>query len=273
MTFGIETQKSFVDTWECDENNHLNIQFYWKRFGDAGQIFQQMMNREPRAWVDRHVRYHRELHAGTNTVVQSATPSSHACLVHVLSGGENNTVSATALDQFDNHDGGATPGLDQIPDQAHPRSLPLEFLQPTDPQPMLDNGMGLLSQRSVVEPQECDHRGDLLDQHYISRFSHAAPAFWQHMGATRSWMDEQNLGSVAVEMKVTKHNSIHAGMMLEIASWLSQTNDKTLTFRHQVSEIGSQRPLYSGGVTALLMGLDTRRAIPLPDFIRNMKAT
>lgn len=130
MTFGIETQKSFVDTWECDENNHLNIQFYWKRFGDAGQIFQQMMNREPRAWVDRHVRYHRELHAGTNTVVQSATPSSHACLVHVLSGGENNTVSATALDQFDNHDGGATPGLDQIRIRPTPAACLWNFCSP-----------------------------------------------------------------------------------------------------------------------------------------------
>ena len=40
MNFGDETQRAFVNTWECDENDHLNVQFYWKRFGDAAQVLQ-----------------------------------------------------------------------------------------------------------------------------------------------------------------------------------------------------------------------------------------
>jgi len=192
--------------------------------------------------------------------------------VHHLTDGENGNISATAVDRLipGNADTAFPDGQipDQIPDLAKARSLPTALLQPIDTRSVLEDGRGILSHRSMVEPQECDHDGNLLDQHYISRFSHAAPAFWQHSGATRGWMDEHNLGSVAVEMKATKHAAITAGTALEIISWQSQTGNKTLTFRHQVNEVATGKPLYSGAVTALLMDLTKRRAVSLPDFIR-----
>ena len=33
------TQRGFVNTWECDENEHLNVQFYFARFADAAAHF------------------------------------------------------------------------------------------------------------------------------------------------------------------------------------------------------------------------------------------
>jgi len=35
----ITTQRSFVNVWECDENEHLNMQHYFSRFSDAATHF------------------------------------------------------------------------------------------------------------------------------------------------------------------------------------------------------------------------------------------
>ena len=39
----IETLKSYVNTWECDENDHLNVQFYFRFFEDAAGHFQLLI--------------------------------------------------------------------------------------------------------------------------------------------------------------------------------------------------------------------------------------
>lgn len=33
---------SFVNRWECDENDHLNVQFYFSRFEEADRQFRLM---------------------------------------------------------------------------------------------------------------------------------------------------------------------------------------------------------------------------------------
>ena len=35
MTGFVESHRSFVNTWECDDNAHMNVQFYFKRFDEA----------------------------------------------------------------------------------------------------------------------------------------------------------------------------------------------------------------------------------------------
>ena len=35
----VETLFSFVNRWECDENDHLNVQFYFSRFDEADRQF------------------------------------------------------------------------------------------------------------------------------------------------------------------------------------------------------------------------------------------
>ena len=267
MKGGIETHRSFVNSWECDENVHMNIQFYWKRFGEAAQIFFHLNGSGSQNWVDRHVRYHRELMMGANTLVHTARCPDENCLHHHLVNADTNTLSATAIDTYPQAiDGGANSVWD-VAEESRPRSLPTEPLQPRDVESVIQGGIGLVTHRCIVNPMECDADGALLDQFHIARFSDAASHLWQFSGVTREWMGQQNLGSVAVEMKASRHQVIRAGMMLEVVSWVEQVRTKTFTFRHQVNDLKTAQPLYSGAVTALLMDLKARKTVLVPDML------
>ncbi len=268
MKEALETQRSFVNSWECDENAHMNIQFYWKRFGDAAQIFFHLNTSHLQSWVDRHVRYHSELMMGSNTIVRSARTFQENKVVHHLINGDTGDLSATAIDLYPAALAGAAPALNQIPADSEARSLPHAPLLPFDTQATIRNGSGLVSLRCVVAPMECDAQGVLLDQYHVARFSDAASHLWQHLGVSRQWLRQSNLGTVAVEMKASRHDEARVGVMLEVVTWVEEIRAKTLTFRHQVSDMATGRPLYSGAVTALLMDLKTRKAVELPDIMR-----
>lgn len=263
----VETHRSFVNSWECDENVHLNVQFFWKRFGEAARIFQTISGGAPARWFDRHVRYHGELRMGANTIIHSQKAGNCDLVIHRLSNGDSGQLSATAIDSMRRNAGLPNLTVDDLPEEAAPVSLPTTPLQPIDTAPMIESDRGLITHRGIVQPDECDETGELLDQYHISRFSDAASHLWQHIGASRDWMNANNLGTVAIEMKATRHQSPHAGMLIQVVSWLEQLRDRTLTFRHQASDISTGRPLYCGAVTALLMDLDLRKATKLPDFL------
>ena len=145
--FGVETHKGFVNAWECDENDHLNIQYYWKRFGDSAKIFHLLEGLPDRGWHDRHVRYYSELRKGANTIVKTALCDDKSSLIHLLFDGSNGRLSATAIDTF--ADGyGATHqsrNMSAIPDVATPRSLPVEPLISENTADIISSGQGILS--------------------------------------------------------------------------------------------------------------------------------
>jgi acyl-CoA thioester hydrolase len=265
----LETQRSFVNSWECDENLHMNIQFYWKRFGDAAQIFFHMAGNPRQDWIDRHVRYHGELMMATNTIVRSSGLTSGPRLVHALINGDTDEVSATAIDLYADSIGGSGPVLQTAAENALPRSLPSAPLQPIETNSVIDSGLGVISHMSIITPLECDQQGHLLDQFHISRFSDAASHLWHHLGVTRAWMRDNGLGTVAVEMKTSRHSPARVGTMLEVVTWLEALGNRTFSFRHQVSDMANGEALYSGAVTALLMDLKARRAAPLPTVLRD----
>lgn len=267
MIDAMETHRSFVNSWECDENAHMNIQFYWKRFGEAAQIFFQLNQSSHQNWIDRHVRYHDELMMGTNTLVQSSCGPAERSLVHHLINVDTGSLSATAVDVYANPIENMGQNLIELPDNSMPRSLPGDPLRPRDTSTIIQDGSGLVSHRCIVPPLECDAQGVLLDQFHIARFSDAASHLWQHMGVSREWLRQENRGSVAVEMKASRHNQVRAGMMLEVVTWAEQVRAKTFTFRHQVSDTRTGQPLYSGAVTALLIDLKARKAVELPDMM------
>ena len=265
MKGSIETLRSFVNSWECDENVHMNIQFYWKRFGEAAEIFHCLSGADQQRWKDRHVRYHGELSMATNTLMRTAVLRDSGQLIHLFENAESGELSATAVDTFANPANPVTGTTDAMPELATPRSLPMAELVPIDTHSQIEADQGLVSHRSVVTPMECDQTGRLLDQFYISRFSDSASHLWDHLGVGRKWMKQNDLGTVAVEMKATRHREVQVGAILQVFSWLDRVGAKTFTFRHQVSDLRTAEPLYSGMVTALLLDLTKRKSVALPE--------
>ncbi|MEZ5810186.1 MAG: thioesterase family protein [Rhizobiaceae bacterium] len=271
MTRWRETHRAFVNTWECDENAHLNVRFYLKRFDEAARIHAAMTGHGtpdgplPRT---RHVRYHRELLPGAMTRIRSDFVGDgpfQGWTVHLLEDVGGNQLAATALDAPAGKPlAGGVSGSEL--ENALPRGLPPDHLAPLPPAHILDNG-GLVANRGMVVPSECDAAGRMMQQFYVARMTDAAPHVWEHAGIGISWLDRHGYGRVAAEMKLTHHDGVSAGDMLFLHGRAEIAGRKTLKLRHEIVRYPDMTPVLSAEVLALILDLKTRRSVALPEIL------
>ncbi len=269
----IETHRSFVDTWECDENAHMNVQFYLKRFDEAARFLRfmdgdgDMAAALPRI---RHVRFHAELDAARSAVIESGVIGNgpfEGWAVHMMRESASGKLSATAIDSPDGGTGGRARADEKAVAEALPRSLNAEPLVPVDGDTVLRQG-GLVSHRCIVRPSECDTNGEMLQQFYIARFTSGAPHAWDHAGIGTRWLFENGFGRVAVEMKIDHHAPARAGDPVLLYTRLEIQGEKLLRLHHELVRAGDGAALASAEVIALVLDLKTRKSVALPEQIR-----
>lgn len=264
----LETHRSFVNTWECDENQHMNVQFYSRRFEEARRVFGLLTTgRDASTPVrDRHIRYHAELHAGATTVTRSAVIADGAFaggIVHMLHHSETGVLSATALEQADIATGGQHAIGQDAARQALPRGIGAEPLTALPVGKLVELG-GLAANFSVIGPCDCDAAGRLTERALVGRFSNGAPHAWKASGVDVNWLLSRNLGRVAVEMKITRHADAKPGDVLALYSAPVACSGKTVTLHHELVKLATGEPVASGKVVALILDLTTRRPTELP---------
>lgn len=270
-----ETHRSFVNTWECDENGHMNVQFYLKRFDEAAAVFSVLDDQAGTLAgqsIIRHVRYHRELHAGDSTVIRSGIGGSglhNGQCFHILSNAMTGEVCTTALDVLrkSNAVKGSVNGVGEIPEVVHPRGLQVGPVEPFESNSLLERGMAIITNHSVVGQHDLDQYGNLMTHRVVSRFTDGAPHIWEAAGVTTKWLNENNNGRVAVEMKVEILDRVAPGAVLRLVSRTSEVAGRTLRIDHQLEELQGPRQLRAlarGSVRCLVMNLETRKAVALP---------
>lgn len=276
MSF-VETQKSFVNTWECDENAHLNVQFYVSRFGDAaahffaGRDFGKVRAR-PRL-VSRHVRYHRELHATDLTAVATAAARIRGlgrvgfALVHLLRDPTRGHLAATAVDIYEG-DGTRLGEPVDIPEEAMPRGVAAGPAQEERSAAELAAAGYLTTDRSLVRPRHCDADGTMAASALVGRYSDAQGFAYEQAGIGRETLHAAGRGRVTVELKVTILAPIQAGTPITTYGGAIGVGRSTFSFRHVTTDAGTGRAVAVGEVTALVMDLKERRASPLDEDIR-----
>ncbi|ESR26423.1 acyl-CoA thioesterase [Lutibaculum baratangense] len=265
-----ETLRAYVNTWECDENDHLNVQFYFRHFEDAAAHLFAFAGVEaaarplPRV---RHVRYHRELR-----VDQSVVGHSHAAedgsprLVHVLRNTADGGIAATALDSYESlPEAVARTAAAGVPEAALPRSLGAEPAQ-TNGGDAFDGGFA--TYRGRLRAGECDRHGRPYDSAIIGRVSDAATQFWTGIGVTPAWLAEQAAGRVAVEMKLTRGEGGGPDGLVDVHSRLEVVSRSTVSFAHRLVAIETGQVVATVETTALTMDLATRRANRFPEEVR-----
>jgi acyl-CoA thioester hydrolase len=271
----VETFRSTVNTWECDENAHMNVQFYFRAFEQASEIFAVLgggaVPALQRARV-RHVRYHRELHAGRRFEISSAQIRSgeHTGLIaHWMRDSESGAVAATALDRPAIPFSGAAATVDPEPaDPVLPRGIGPDPTTARETATLLASGQAITVHRAMLRREETDLQGEMLSSAIISRFTDGVPHLWAHLGMNSDWLDAHGLGRVAVEMKLTRLRPAAEGMPLALVSWPQEVGEKTMLLRHQLEILGSGEAVAAGEVRCLLLNLKTRRAAALPEMAR-----
>lgn len=266
------THRSFVNSWECDENRHLNVQFYYRAFQQASEVLALVgtgANPGARTAIVRHVRYHRELLEGRPIVVRSGRVCEGefaGSILHLLEDGESGTLAATALDQPGYKISDVATATRDMWAPALPRGVAGGPLGPVDTAELLRSGRAIMTHAAVVRNFETGPDGDLLANAIISRFTDGAPHVWTHAGIATQWLGETNHGRVAVEMKLTRLARSAEGRALSLISWIGDMGEKTFSIRHQLQDMVSSQVIASGEVRCLVMDLASRRAVPVPRF-------
>jgi acyl-CoA thioester hydrolase len=274
----IETARGFVNSWECDENRHMNVQFYLRRFETASAILAALAGTglsDAALVKSRHVRYHRELLEAdcVRTVSGTVTEGRYAGRVlHAIYHTGNGALCATALDELVSPDvsarlgelSSADPDLTAL---ASPRGLGDDAIEAPNYNAMLASGDAIISFRHVLGPADCDRDGNILSSTFISCFTDGAPHAWDLTGLTGAWLQGQNFGRVAVELKLQRCAEACPGDILEMVSWAGDIHEKNFRISHVVRNMVTGEVLALGQVRNVVLDLETRRVVKLPGFV------
>ena len=250
----IPTFSTAVNTWQCDENDHLNVQFYTEFGHEASAHLLASLGLGPRAQraaalnlrtAEDHVRYLREFRVVDAVEVLSApveVGERHLMAYHEIRNSSDGSIAATVRrrivcdrpwpDAFHTRAEAARVGL---PDAARPRSVGKLALPDLILAEAVRTGLVEVG-RTAITPAECDEHGEFLPHHQFGRYSDGAPLLWNHLGFDRSAMQERQEGSVVVEMLNHYRRPLRAGDLLVVMSGLASFTDKVLTFTHFLFE-------------------------------------
>ncbi|MDQ0315298.1 thioesterase family protein [Amorphus orientalis] len=271
----LESLVSFVNSWECDENAHLNVQFYFARFETADAHFRTLVglpaSLRPGA---RHVRYHAELAEGDLVRAESCVVTEGPLapgVVHTLLELSTGKVIATAWDAYHASAAESLRGVAQTADAAAdvdprlcgPRGVTAPVPGAISREHLLASG-GFVSTRGIIHPADTDADGCAQQRALVGYFSDGASVVWERSGVTKELINSLGYGRVAVEMRLTRFDRFRAGDLVEQISGLVQINERTLWFRHHQFEARTGRLVTIGDAVGLAMDLTTRKAVRFP---------
>ena len=279
------TLNQFVNTWECDENDHLNVQYYYSKFDDAAQLFLALHGLELALGQRRSrlVRYHSEMRSGEQLRILSslvtagqddlATGLDGAAgqwVQHIMVEPQSGRLCATALDHYDGDVGDRS--VYEIGDGLDPRVVARSLKSPPDFEPKdlaaRREGGYIMTSRGILHPSLCSANGMARDQAYVGAVSDAAAHAWEAAGLNSVWLMERSLGRIAVEMRLVVLRPMPAGAAYEMQTGFNSLHSRSFSKRYDFFDIRSGEHYGYVEDTAMILNHQTRRSEPLPDFAR-----
>jgi acyl-CoA thioester hydrolase len=274
MTEMVAVYFGSVNRWECDENDHLNVRFYCQKMHQtliAGLEDLNLRSSEdtgsPRL-ISQHMRF----------VAEARIAAPLTGLIGLL---EVNPQDFTVLTELRNTQTGQVQAafiqriqgmltLDHpcvaLPDYARSRGLdpvtsPYADLTLTDAREAGFNTIG----RGVVQADECDQNGHLLNHLYMGRVSDSMPNLWARFDGPTSTPSrgDASEGGAVVEYRMTFHHPLRLGERFEVVSGVRALGDKTQHIAHQIYSLDSGHCVVTADAVAVTMDLIARRAISI----------
>lgn len=262
---------STVQTWECDSNDHLNVQFFHQRFREAGRLFRLRHGLSDTPMHSAHTRFFKELHVDdTATVLTLPVHDEDGAvyLMHQLTV-NGRSLSCSTLDRV----GMDVAHLETRPlcefPQAAPRGLAAGSTPPIEAtDDLIEAGMGAVTCITHVLPSDMDEQGKWRAERLVSSFSNGGQSAWALVGATTPWLRERALGRVVLEMKFDCFVSPEPGTILRQSSHCIDLGTKAYRFCHQIEDALTGELYASGHVLSVLMDLAARKVVEIPSQLQ-----
>jgi acyl-CoA thioester hydrolase len=289
----IELYRGSANTWECDENGHMNVRFYVARMMEglaelAAQAQMPDAFRDKARFTlrprDQHIRFIKEAHAArpfvmTGCVLEVAESSVLVYQQIDHASGEPCATFRTWIDHIDLETGqpfpfpsaalGALEGMaGHAPPELGPRSLDLG-LKPLA-RPLLSDAEAAQVAaigRGVVDPRQCDRRGVMLPEFFIGRLSDSMPVL------LRPWRDRMaeiamaaghtvRSGGAVLEYRIVYRRWPRAGDRFVVRSSLAFVKEKVHSFVHWILDPCTGEAWATSQAVAVALNLETRKIIP-----------
>lgn len=288
--------RGMVNTWECDDNGHMNVQFYVARASDGAFFLRHALGLTPGVIretgrtmiaIEEHFRFHRELRAGDMMRMRSRLIEMRPrtlVVYHELLNAATDETAATVVAvsaQFDMKARKTIPWTDDakargeklvgpLPDHAEARSVKRETKLPDLTLADADDFIEIY--RGAVGPTHCDDFGHMGTQFYVSRYSDGSGHLWQGIGMDRERLARERRGSVVLEQRLNYVREVLSGDILIVKSALVEVAAKTVRFCHFMFNGETGLLAATSEVTAILLDLDKRRAVGFSDDERQRLA-
>lgn len=291
MSGAIEVYRNSVQTWECDQMGHMNVQFYVAKATTAlnslavhlglGPAYQRGQGARLLA-EDHHIRFLRERHAGAPIAIAAGVldiaPERLRVFAEMYDGASLEPaatfVASIGLFDCETLEARAIPEAAlaaaedlrvELPRHAAPRGVDLTAPRPA---PNLREAESLGLRRTFegeVTPAMVDRHGYLNTGAYMGIVSDAYPNVFALAGGGGL---EDHHGGAAVEYRFIYRARPRAGDILTLRSAVKAVTDKTYSFCHWLFDAETGLSVATAEVVAVTLDLNARRAVPVPDNVR-----
>lgn len=257
-----------VNTWECDENDHLNVRFYIEKHWQTLCGGLSMLGLQPELGVDdlqskvqvQHIRFLQESRVAaplSGYVGVVAATATHIDVLTELRHTFTDSASSTCIHRLSRVEAAVS---DELPAHATPRGvedsdLPHSALAYSGAESygLRTIGMG------VATGDECDSSNLLRIHHYMGRISDSMPHLWGLLHPESGEMDEHEGGAV-LEYRLRYHQPLRQRQGFAICSGISDVGVKVQRFAHLMFNTATGELCVSAEAAGVRLDLIERKA-------------
>ena len=122
--------------------------------------------------------------------------------------------------------------------------------------------------RGTVYPWQCDHVGHMNIMWYVGKFDEANWNLFARLGLTPSYLRGSGRGMAAVQQNIAYKRELLAGDIVEVRSTLLELREKSIRFRHDMTNVETGELAASCEITAVHMDRSVRKSAPFESAIR-----
>jgi acyl-CoA thioester hydrolase len=280
--------RSAVNKWECDENGHLNVRYFFAKthqglthlLAELGLTKAVLNSSNAKAKIaNQHVRLHREILQGVPVTIRGGLIShddAKLVLYSEIRHTQDDTLFTTVTTSLHivDVDTGALRGLEigaavnaiDVPEVGMIRSLQPES-EPDTSVAMAATLGYLETARGTVMAEECDQTEEMENYQYAGHIADAIPNFMSTIQSVEelALRSAGELGGAVIEIRVDYYAPLAPGKRFVILSGLRSFTVKTMRMSHLFFDLDTDRlVLHSQGI-AVALDLKARRAVPFTD--------
>jgi acyl-CoA thioester hydrolase len=291
---GVEIWRGGVNTWECDENGHMNVRFFMVRAME-GLITLAAELGLPHAFAphagatllvrEHHIRFMREAHENAALHMLGGVISiseSEAWLLQLLIHSHSGEIAAsfqTRVAHATPREGRAFPWSKRtlelaeslkvaVPEMAKERSVSLEPFTPTA---SLERAKALGLRRiglGGVIPTDCDIFGRGRPDLFIGRVSDGIAGLilpYREAIIRHADTPPARVGGAVLEYRIAYLDWPRAGDRFELRSGFMGATNRTMRLAHWMLDAETGAALATSEAVAITMDLDARKIVPITE--------